>query len=128
MSPFLKGMLAGIVYGLLSVATMLPLEFPDKTAALIGAFLNRFGIGLVIGCVRLPWPGWLVGLLFGLVLSLPDAVITKAYAPILGLNAAATTRSRKRPRLRVLKLRSGQRRFGLRRFNAAFVWADRVPA
>ena len=34
---------------------------------------------LVIGCVKMPWPGWAIGLLFGL----PDAIITKAYAPIL---------------------------------------------
>jgi hypothetical protein len=33
--------------------------------------------------VELPWPGWLIGIAFGLVISLPDAVITKAYLPIL---------------------------------------------
>ena len=78
-------MLAGLAFGALSVGMMLPMEFPDKPAALFGAFLNRFGVGLVIGCVRLPWPGWAVGLFFGLLLSLPDAIITKAYAPILVL-------------------------------------------
>lgn len=62
---------------------MLPMEFPDKRAALLGAFLDRFAIGFVIGCVRLEWPGWLVGLAFGLLLSLPSAVITKSYIPIL---------------------------------------------
>ena len=64
------------------------MEFPDKPAALLGAFLNRFGIGLVIGCARLPWPGWAVGLFFGLLLSLPDAIITKACAQILLLGGA----------------------------------------
>ena len=83
MSAPLWGVLAGLAFGALSAGTMLPLEFPDKPAALLGAFLNRFGIGLVIGCVRLAWPGWAVGLFFGLLLSLPDAIITKAYAPIL---------------------------------------------
>ena len=40
--------------------------------------------GLIdIGCVQLPWPGWTIGLLFGLLISLPDAIITKAYAPVL---------------------------------------------
>ena len=62
---------------------MLPMDFPDKSAALTGAFLNRFGIGFVIGAARLDLPGWLSGILIGLLLSLPDAVITKAYAPIL---------------------------------------------
>jgi hypothetical protein len=62
---------------------MLPLSFPDKRAALLGAFSDRFAIGLVIGCVQLPWPGWALGLFFGLLLSLPSAIVTKTYAPIL---------------------------------------------
>jgi cation transporter-like permease len=33
--------------------------------------------------VQLPWPGWLIGAAFGFLISLPDAVITKAYLPIL---------------------------------------------
>lgn len=77
------GLLAGLVFGAVSVAMMLPMSFPDKRAALLGAFTDRFAIGLVIGCVQLPWPGWLVGLAFGLLLSLPSAIVTKAYVPIL---------------------------------------------
>ena len=77
------GIIAGLLFGALAVAIMLPLTFPDKKAALLGAFANRFAIGLVIGCVHLGWPGWAIGLAFGLLLSLPDAIITKAYAPIL---------------------------------------------
>jgi len=81
------GAVDGLIFGGLSVALMLPMSFPDKQSALIGAFLNRFAIGFVIGCVQLPWPGWVVGLVFGVLLSLPDAIITKAYAPILILGA-----------------------------------------
>ena len=43
------GLLAGLVYGALSAASMIPMEFPDKRAALLGAFLNRLAIGVVIG-------------------------------------------------------------------------------
>lgn len=32
-------------------------------------------------------PSWAQGLIFGVLLSLPDAIITKAYAPILFLGA-----------------------------------------
>ena len=85
MSRLLLGTICGLVYGVLSSASMLPLTFADKTAALMGAFLNRFAIGFVIGAARLPLPGWANGLIFGLLLSLPDAIITKAYAPILVL-------------------------------------------
>ena len=88
------GLIAGLIYGGLSAASMIPLAFPDKRAALLGAFLNRLGIGIVIGAVvgapqlnALRLPPWVIGLAAGLLLSAADAVITKAYAPILGLGA-----------------------------------------
>ena len=90
MTPLVHGLIAGLVFGALSAASMLPLSFPDKRAALLGAFLNRFGIGLVIPLahVALPgWPGWVLGAGLGLLLSLPDAIITKAYAPIVAIGA-----------------------------------------
>ena len=89
MSKLLLGLLCGVLFGAVSVATMIPLSFEDKRAAMLGAIINRFAIGVVIGASVLPFPfpGWLTGLLFGLLLSLPDAIITKAYAPILGLGS-----------------------------------------
>ena len=88
MSNLMSGVISGIIFGAISVAMMLPMSFPDKRTALLAAFINRFTIGLVIGCVTLPgWSGWAVGLLFGLLLSLPAALITKAYAPILIIGA-----------------------------------------
>ena len=88
MTPLLSGLLSGLTFGALDVCLMLPMSFPDKKAALLGAFFSRFAIGLVIPLVQLPsWPGWLIGLVFGLLLSLPDAIITKAYAPILIVGA-----------------------------------------
>jgi len=83
MSKLLLGTICGLAYGALSAASMLPLTFDDKPAALAGAFFNRFAIGFVIGAARLPLPGWASGLICGLLLSLADAIITKAYAPIL---------------------------------------------
>ena len=84
MSRVAVGLIAGLIFGAVDVALMLPMSFPNKRTALVAAFLSRFGIGLVIPLVNLPtWPGWLVGVTFGVLLSLPDAVVTKAYAPIL---------------------------------------------
>ena len=84
MSRVAVGLIAGLIFGAVDVALMLPMSFPDKRTALVAAFLSRFGIGLVIPLVNLPtWPGWLVGVTFGVLLSLPDAVVTKAYASIL---------------------------------------------
>ena len=94
MPRLLLGLVAGVVYGALSAASMIPLEFPDKRAALLGAFLNRLAIGAVIGAVigapqvdALRIPAWGTGLAVGVLLSAADAVITKAYAPILVLGA-----------------------------------------
>jgi hypothetical protein len=83
MSHPLLGVIAGLVFGVLTVGLMARMAFADKTAALSAAFVERFAIGVVIGCVQLTWPGWLVGLGFGLLLSIPSAIITRTYAPIL---------------------------------------------
>ncbi len=94
MSRLELGTLAGVIYGALSAASMVPLQFPDKRAALLGAFLNRLAIGVVVGAVvgapqidRLRLPPWAIGLAAGVLLSAADAVITKAYVPILVLGA-----------------------------------------
>ncbi len=89
MTPLVQGALSGVVFGALTVASMLPMKFPDKRAALTGAFLDRFSIGLLIPLVKasLAWPGWSVGLGVGLLLSLPSAIITKMYAPIIVIGA-----------------------------------------
>ena len=87
MSKILLGLLCGMGFGVLDVLVMIPLQFEDRTAAMTGAFFNRFAIGFVIGATDLPLPGWVRGLLFGLLLSLPDAIITKAWAPIMGIGA-----------------------------------------
>ena len=87
MSRVTFGVIAGLVYGTLTVASMIPLSFPDKRAALLGAFINRFAIGLLIPLVAAPAPRWAIGLVMGILLSLPDGIITKAFAPIVGLGA-----------------------------------------
>lgn len=87
MSPLMYGLLAGVLFGALSVALMLPMQFDDRRTALLAAFLDRFAIGLVIGVVDLAWPGWLLGLFFGLLLSAPSALVTKTYVPILAMGA-----------------------------------------
>ena len=82
------GVVCGLVFGALVVASMLPLSFPDKRAALLGAFFSRFAIGVVIGLMDPGKTGWATGLVVGILLSLPDAIITKAYAPIMVIGTA----------------------------------------
>ena len=90
MHRLMLGLLSGLVFGAFAAASMLPMQFPDKRAALTGAFLSRFAVGVLIGAItgspqvaQLRIPAWSVGLIVGLLVSAPDAVITKAYAPIL---------------------------------------------
>jgi len=66
---------------------MLPISFPDKRAALLGAFFNRFAIGFVIILIDIPCSGWLIGLTIGILLSLPPAIVIKVFVPILGIGA-----------------------------------------
>jgi uncharacterized membrane protein len=65
------------------VLLMLPLQFPDKRAALAGAFCARFALGFLAATTRLPMHPIAAGVLVGILTSLPDAIITKAYAPIM---------------------------------------------
>ncbi len=85
MNKILLGTICGIIFGIVAVLTMIPLKFEDKQRAMLGAFINRFSIGFVIGASTLPIPPWAQGLALGLLLSLPDAIITKAWAPIIGI-------------------------------------------
>ncbi len=79
------GIISGGIFGVLDILLMLPLSFPDKTTALLGAFVNRFAIGFFVGTTNLPMPSWMQGALIGLLISLPDAIITKAYVPIVSI-------------------------------------------
>src|SRR5512146_1689934 len=85
MRIFHLGILCGIAFGLLAVASMLPLAFPDKPRALLAAFFSRLAIGICIGLVAPGQLGWATGAAIGFLISLPDAIVTKAYPPILGM-------------------------------------------
>jgi hypothetical protein len=87
MSALSFGLVAGLVFGTLAIAPMFKMTFADKRAAISAAFIERFTIALVIALVALPWPRWGVGVLFGTLLSIPSALITKAYLPIVLLGA-----------------------------------------
>lgn len=88
MAAFHLGIVCGLAFGALAVAAMLPLKFPDKRAALLAAFFNRFAIGFCIGIMPMGRIGWATGLMIGILLSLPEAIITKAYAPIMVIGSA----------------------------------------
>ena len=83
MSRMTLGVLLGLGIGVADVLLMLPMEFPDKRTALLGAFFSRFALGFFAATVRLPMHPVMAGVLVGVLTSIPDAIITKAYAPIM---------------------------------------------
>ena len=83
MGPIVLAIACGVGFGVVAVLLMLPMSFPNKRTALIAAFASRFAIGFLIPLVVLPIPAIAKGALVGLLISLPDAIVTKAYGPIL---------------------------------------------
>ena len=77
------GVILGLSIGVIDVLLMLPLSFPDKRTALLAAFTSRFSLGFFAAAVNLQMSPIATGVLVGLLTSIPDAIVTKAYAPIL---------------------------------------------
>lgn len=74
---------------------MWPLSCPNKRTALLAAFTSRFSLGFFAAVINLRMSPIAAGVLVGLLTSAPDAIVTKAYAPILatGLIFGAFARS-----------------------------------
>jgi len=85
MDSILLGIILGIVFGVIAIVPMFKMNFSDKQAAITGAFINRFAIGFLIANALPGIDPIFRGMLLGVFLSLPDAIITKSYAPIMGL-------------------------------------------
>jgi hypothetical protein len=83
-------LVAGLVFGAISAGSMVKIEAPSprqKREAMAAAFVDRFLIGFVIGPVAkgLGANAIMIGALLGLGLSVPSALITRAYIPILAI-------------------------------------------
>ena len=67
---------------------MIPLKYENsrkRMEAMSAAFIERFMIGFLIPNTEPGIHPALTGLLLGTGLSLPSAIITRAYAPIIGI-------------------------------------------
>lgn len=80
-----RALIYGYAFGFIYAAVMLSFEFPDKTIAILGGTVNRFTIGFLIPITEIMVPLWMRGMFIGFLLSLPDAIITSAYIPILSI-------------------------------------------
>jgi len=55
------GAVLGVTVGVADVLLMVPMQFQDRTAALLGAFCARFALGFFAATARLPFAahlGW----------------------------------------------------------------------
>ena len=87
MSKVFLGVICGLVFGIVDVLIMIPLKYESRckrNEAMTAAFVERFMIGFLIPNINLGIHPVLSGLLLGVGLSLPSAIITRAYAPIIG--------------------------------------------
>lgn len=88
MNKILLGAICGLVFGIIDVLIMIPLKFENnhkRIEAMSAAFIDRFMIGFLIPNVDFGINQAITGLLLGLFLSLPSAIITRVYAPIIGI-------------------------------------------
>jgi len=88
MNHIIWGLIFGLSFGAIDVAVMIPLKFDSrqqKNEAMIAAFIDRFMLGFLIPAIDIGMNPIITGVLLGLGLSLGPAIISKAYAPIIGV-------------------------------------------
>jgi len=91
MNSITFGIICGAVFGVVDVLIMIPLKYENqrkKIEAMTAAFIERFMIGFLIPNVQFGISPVLSGFILGLTLSLPSAIITRVYIPIIGIGVA----------------------------------------
>ena len=86
MSAVILGLICGLAFGIIDVLVMLPIKVENKRKrieALTGAFIERFMLGFIIPNVSISIHPIAIGAILGLGFSVPTAIITRAYAPII---------------------------------------------
>lgn len=90
MGRIILGIFCGLGFGIIDVLIMIPLKYENnrkRNEAMISAFIERFMIGFLIPNLDLGISQTLTGLFLGISLSVPSAIITRAYVPIIGTGA-----------------------------------------
>jgi hypothetical protein len=88
MNGVVLGLICGTTFGLIDVLIMLPMKVEDKRKkieALAGAFIERFMLGFIIPNIDISLHPIATGAIIGLGLSLPTALIVRAYIPIISI-------------------------------------------
>jgi hypothetical protein len=93
MNKIILGTICGLAFGIIDVLIMIPLKYENnrkRTEAMSAAFVERFMIGFLIPNVEIGLHPAIVGAILGFGLSVPSAIITRAYAPIIGTGIAGS--------------------------------------
>ena len=88
MSKITLGIISGLIFGIIDVLIMIPLKYENnrkRTEAMSAAFVERFMIGFLIPNVEIGLHPAIVGAILGFGLSVPSAIITRVYVPIIGI-------------------------------------------
>ncbi len=85
MNGIVLGILFGTLFGLVAFDPVAKLASMDGRTAFFRTFTHRFAIGFLIPNALLFVDPLLRGMLLGLLLSLPDSIMTKKYVPILSV-------------------------------------------
>lgn len=83
MSTIKLGIIAGLVYGAIEVLMLFVVNVPNIAVIAIAAFVTRFTIGLLIPNTNLRVPYWLQGLIIGILVSIPGALLSRNYVPTM---------------------------------------------
>ena|SRR5664280_213366 len=83
-------LVAGLAFGAISAGSMIKIAAPsprEKRDAMAAAFLERFFTGFAIGPVARGFGanGLLIGALLGIGFSVPTALTTRVYLPIVAM-------------------------------------------
>jgi hypothetical protein len=88
MNKILLGITCGLAFGIIDVLIMIPLKYENRRKrieAMSSAFIERFMIGFLIPNTGLGIHPALTGIIVGAGLSIPSAIITGVYIPIIGI-------------------------------------------
>lgn len=93
MSRVVLGLICGLSFGILDVLVMIPLKYENKrkmAEAMSAAFIERFMVGFLIPNTLIGINPIITGVILGIGFSVPTAIITRAYIPIIAIGTAGS--------------------------------------
>ena len=90
MDPIPLGILLGIGFAAVATGPMLSMTWEtrrEKFEAIAGSIALRFITGVAITTIDLDTVRWMTGLVVGVAISVPSAIVTRMYLPILSVGA-----------------------------------------